>query len=137
MLCTSPPGRPVIPTQLLHEDYSFRYPFLSVARYSFIQLSELSVARYSFIQLSELSVARYSFIQLSELSVARYSFMQLSELSVARYSFMQLSELSVARYSFIQLSELWQRGMNVIAKALKRQQEDSNLGSFNFESPTF
>ena len=27
--------------QLLHEDYSFRYPPLSVAMYSFIQLSEL------------------------------------------------------------------------------------------------
>ena len=41
-------------TQLMHQDYSFTYPPLSVARYSFIQLSELSVARYSFIQLSEL-----------------------------------------------------------------------------------
>ena len=27
--------------QLLHQDYSFRYPSLSIARYSFIQLSEL------------------------------------------------------------------------------------------------
>ena len=27
--------------QLLHEDYSFTYPRLSVARYSFIKLSEL------------------------------------------------------------------------------------------------
>ena len=27
--------------QLYREDYSFTYPFLSVARYSFIQLSEL------------------------------------------------------------------------------------------------
>ena len=36
--------------------------------------------------------------------------------------------LSVARYSFIQLSELEQRRMNEIAKASKRQQEDSNSG---------
>ena len=27
--------------QLLHEDYSFKHPPLSVARYTFIQLSEL------------------------------------------------------------------------------------------------
>ena len=44
--------------------------------------------------------------------------------------------LSVARYSFIQLSELWQRGMDEITKASKRQQEDSNPGSLD-ESPTF
>ena len=50
-----------------------RFPSLSLARYSVIQLSELSLARYSVIQLSELSVARYSVIQLSELSLARYS----------------------------------------------------------------
>ena len=37
--------------------------------------------------------------------------------------------LFVARYSFIQLSELWQRGVNEIAKASKRQQEDTNPGS--------
>ena len=35
----------------------------------------------------------------------------------------------VASYSFIQLSELWQRGVNEIAKASKRQQEDSIQGS--------
>ena len=67
-------------------------------------------------------MARYSFIQLSELSIARHSFIQLSELSMARYSFIQLSELSKARYSFIQLSELRQRGVNKIAQALKWQQ---------------
>ena len=38
-----------------------------------------------------------------------------------------IPSLSVARYSFIQLGELWQRGMNEIAKASKRQQEVSNL----------
>ena len=38
---------------------------------------------------------------------------------------------SVARYSFIQLSELRQRGVNEMAETLKRQQEDSNLGSFD------
>ena len=36
--------------------------------------------------------------------------------------------LFVARCSFIQLSELRQCGMDGIAKALKRQQEDSNPG---------
>ena len=46
--------------------------------------------------------------------------------------------LSVARYSFIQLSEIWQSGMNEIAKAWKRQQEDStsNVG-LSIESPAF
>ena len=33
---------------------------------------------------------------------------------------------SIARYSFIQLSELRQDGVNEIAQASKRQQEDSN-----------
>ena len=37
------------------------------------------------------------------------------------YSF-KYPPLSLAKYSFIQLSELWQRGMNKIAKASKRQQ---------------
>ena len=46
----SPPGRPVhldfsvkhSPTlQLLHEDYAFTYPPLSIASYSLIELSEL------------------------------------------------------------------------------------------------
>ena len=37
--------------------------------------------------------------------------------------------LSVARSSFIQLSELRQRGVNKIAQASKRQQENLNLGS--------
>ena len=33
--------QPCTHTHTLHEDFSFRYPSLSVARYSFIQLSEL------------------------------------------------------------------------------------------------
>ena len=118
--------------QLSIARYSFiQLSELSTARYSFIQLSELSTARYSFIQLSELSTARYSFIQLSELSTARYSFIQLSELSTARYSFIQLSELSTARYSFIQLSELRQCRVNEIAKTFKWQQEDSKPSSLD------
>ena len=50
------------------------------------------------------------------------------------YSF-TCPSMSAARYSCVQLSELWQRGMNEIAKASKRQQEDSNPGSLD-ESPT-
>ena len=52
----------------------------------------------------------------------------------ARRPFVHISTCAVARYSFIQLSELWQCGMNEIAKASKRQQEDSNMGSLNSES---
>ena len=37
----------------------------------------------------------------------------------------------LARYPFIFMSELWQRGINESAKALKRQQEDSNPGSID------
>ena len=51
------------------------------------------------------------------------------------YSFTHLP-LSVARYSFIQLSELWQRGMNEITKASKRQPEDSNPGSLRIRCST-
>ena len=46
------------------------------------------------------------------------------------YSF-KYPPLSVSMYSFIQLSEMWQRGMNEIANASKRQREYSNPGSFD------
>ena len=39
--------------------------------------------------------------------------------------------LSIARYSCIQLVELKQRGVNEIAKASKRQQEDANPSSLD------
>ena len=42
----------------------------------------------------------------------------------------------VARYSFIQLSELWQRGVNEVAKVLKRQQS-IRICILSIESPAF
>ena len=46
----------------------------------------------------------------------------------ARILFVHISTtVCNARYSSIQLSELWQYGVKKIAKALKRQQEDSRL----------
>ena len=45
------------------------------------------------------------------------------------YSF-RYPPLSVARYSFIPLSELWQCGMNEIAKASKRQQEEEESNRY-------